>query len=82
MNVIKLFIGTVLIVGACTTAPDGRKIVDAEKVKNYALLACLIAPTSAQIIQLYTDNKNIETTEQAVEILCKAAAPVIVQEKK
>lgn len=79
MNTLRLALLS-LIVAGCTTNEQGKKIVDAEAVKNAALLACLIAPSTAQVIKLYTDNKHVDTTEQAARLLCAAASPFIVPE--
>lgn len=76
-----LAIATVLVLVACTTNEQGKRVIDYEKVRAAALATCVIAPTAAQIAQLYTDNKDVKTTEQAVALLCAAALPVIVPEK-
>lgn len=83
MNTFKILaLASCIIVAGCTTNETGKQIVDAESVKNAALLACLIAPTSAEIIKLYTENKKVETTEQAVNILCRAATPFLISGEK
>ncbi len=46
------------------------------------MLTCALAPTAAQIVQLYTDNKDVKTTDQAVALICAAALPIVKTEIK
>lgn len=66
-----------IALGACTTNEAGKQVVDVEAVKTAALLTCAVAPTAAQIAQMYTDNKNVKTTKDAVALICAAVLPII-----
>lgn len=73
-------ITSLALVTACTTNDAGKQVVDYDKVKLAAQLTCALAPSAAQIAQMYTDNKNVKTTKDAVALLCAAALPIIVPE--
>lgn len=63
--------------GACAKDDTGKVALDADKVRIAVMLTCALAPTAAQIAQLYTDNKDVRTTEQATALLCAAALPIV-----
>lgn len=67
----------IFLITACTTNDTGKKVVDVEAVKRATILTCALAPTAAQIAEIYTDNKNVTKTEHAVALLCAGAAPLV-----
>jgi hypothetical protein len=62
---------------ACQTNDAGKTSLDPEKVRLAVMLTCALAPTAAEIAQLYSENKAIKTTEQATALLCAAALPIV-----
>lgn len=74
-KIIALAIACALM--GCQTNDAGKTSIDWEKVRLAATLTCGIAPTAAQVAQLYTDNKSVKTTDHAVALLCAAALPIV-----
>lgn len=68
---------TALVLLGCQSTDQAKTSLDPEKVRLAVLLTCALAPTAAEIAQLYTDNKNVRTTEQATALLCAAALPIV-----
>lgn len=70
-------VATTCALMGCQTNDAGKTSVDWEKVRLAATLTCGIAPTAVQVAQLYTDNKNVKTTDHAVALLCAATLPIV-----
>ena len=76
-------IGLSVSLAACSTnETTGKQEIDYDKVRAATMLTCAVAPTAAQIAQLYTDNKNVRTTHDAVALMCSAALPIITRDMK
>jgi hypothetical protein len=66
------------LLGACTTAPSGQKIVDPNvlaAVQAGAVAVCGIAPTASAVANLYTTNSAVTTTETAIALACATLKP-------
>lgn len=64
-----------IITGCTTTTVNGvtTKSIDPNAValaQQVALATCAFTPTAQQIVDLYTNNPAVKTTEAAVAILC------------
>lgn len=71
-----------IITGCTSTTVNGvtTKTIDPNTValaQNLALATCAITPTASQIVNMYTNNPDVKTTEAAVAILCGAVAAKI-----
>ncbi len=66
-----------LSLAACSTTDTGKTSLDPEKVRLAVMLTCALAPTAADIVRLYTENRAVQTTEQATALLCAAALPIV-----
>lgn len=66
------------LLGACTTTAAGQKTVDPNvlaAIQAGAIVVCGVAPTAGAIADLYTQNKDVKTTEAAIALACAALRP-------
>lgn len=73
-----LILGAVALLAGCTTTATGQKTVDPNVlalIQQGAIITCGIAPTAGAIADLYTQNKDVKTTETAIALACAALRP-------